>query len=287
MLVVGDLAQIELRITLALAQRHFREHLFSQQTLGPEAYQQSEEQKALGILATGGDLYSHFGSIIYQKEITKESTPLERQVAKSAVLGLGFGMGKDKFMAYCKQQGITVDDEFAQYVVKLYRGTHGGVVRLWKYMQDQVKVFLAQGEMIKLFQEPQVWLSRTILFNDPCVLLSGGLEIKYPGLGYDVESKGFTYERALGKAKMFGGKFVENLVQYLARQIIMEQTVRVNKKYRVCMSTHDEMCAVVPQEEKDEATTWIKGIMEEPVKWWPNLPLSAEVKSAVRYGEAK
>ena len=279
-LVVGDQAQVELRITLALAVA-----LMAQ--LGVDVTE-TEEYKALRILEAGGDLYGTFGTTIYQKTITKENTPLERQIAKSAVLGLGFGMGKDKFIAYCKQQGIAVNEDFAQYVVKLYRGTYSGVVRLWRYMQDRIKAFIADTDTsLQLFKEPNVWVRRTTLSGDAAVGLEGALQIKYPGLRYDAENNQFLYDRAIGPAKLFAGKYVENLVQYLARQIIVEQTVRVNKRYKVAMSTHDEIVCVVPRDEKEEAMVWVKQIMEAPVAWWPSLPLGAEVKSNDRYGNAK
>lgn len=278
--IVADLAQIELRATLALA----LELIFS---IDPETAKRSEESNALNILEGGGDLYSHFGSIIYQNTITKETHPLERQVAKSAVLGLGFGMGKDKFMAYCKQQNIPMDEATAERIVKLYRGTFTGVVRLWRYMQDSVKEFLFSGVAKQLFKEPNVWLKHTSLYGDPCVGLEGQLEIKYPGLKYDPAEKGFSYDRANGKAKMFAGKYVENLVQYLARQVIMEQTVTINKRYKVAMSTHDEICVPVLEQDSGEISVWINKIMTTSPTWWPSLPLGVSINTAERYGDCK
>ena len=286
-LVVGDLAQIELRITLKLAAQLEAQGIWNQQHIGPEGYRLSEEQKALAILASGGDLYSSFGSIIYQKTITKDTHPIERQVAKSAVLGLGFGMGKDKFMAYCKQQGIAVDAEFADYVVKVYRGTYQGVVRLWRYMQESMKQFIFDGIDKQLFKEPDVWVGHTTLFGDAYVGLKGALQIKYPGLAYDPQERQFTYDRAAGKTKIFAGKYVENLVQYLAAIVNKEKMVAVNKRYRVVMNSHDEVVCVVPHAEREEAEQWIKDIMEESPAWWKELPLNAEVKSSERYGNAK
>jgi DNA polymerase len=279
-LVVADLAQIELRITLALAVEVMRQ-------IDVEASIGSEENNALDMLSVGGDLYSSFGSIIYQTQVTKETHPLERQVAKSAVLGLGFGMGKDKFMAYCKQQNIAMDEATAERIVKLYRGTYTGVVRLWRYMQDSVKEFLFSGVAKQLFQEPDVWVKPTSLYGDPSVGLQGQLQIKYPGLKYDTAEKQFVYQRAMGPTKMFAGKYVENLVQYLARQVIMEQTVTINKRYKVAMSTHDEICVPVAEKDATEVRLWIRKIMTTSPTWWPSLPLGVEIHSAERYGEAK
>ena len=45
----------------------------------------------------GRDIYSEFASKIYEKKITRDDE-IERFVGKTSVLGLGYGMGKDKFI---------------------------------------------------------------------------------------------------------------------------------------------------------------------------------------------
>lgn len=47
--------------------------------------------------AEGGDFYSEVGTSIFGRPISKEKTPLERQLSKAFVLGLGYGMGWYKF----------------------------------------------------------------------------------------------------------------------------------------------------------------------------------------------
>lgn len=47
--------------------------------------------------STGGDFYSDVGSQFFLKKISKKETPVERQLSKNMVLGLGFGMGWAKF----------------------------------------------------------------------------------------------------------------------------------------------------------------------------------------------
>ncbi len=46
---------------------------------------------------TGGDFYSDEGSAYFLKKISKEETPVERQLSKNMILGLGFEMGWGKF----------------------------------------------------------------------------------------------------------------------------------------------------------------------------------------------
>ena len=46
---------------------------------------------------TGGDFYSDRGSAFFLKKISKKETPVERQLSKNMILGLGFQMGWPKF----------------------------------------------------------------------------------------------------------------------------------------------------------------------------------------------
>lgn len=46
---------------------------------------------------TGGDFYADEGTAIFQKPVSKKDTPLERQIAKAMLLGLGFQMGWGRF----------------------------------------------------------------------------------------------------------------------------------------------------------------------------------------------
>lgn len=60
-----------------------------------EAKEIDKELTASGI--EDGDFYSDVGGTFFGKKLSKKETPIERQVSKSMVLGLGFGMGVFKF----------------------------------------------------------------------------------------------------------------------------------------------------------------------------------------------
>jgi DNA polymerase family A len=78
-LVVSDSGQIEARVVAWLA---------GESTV-LDAFRRND--------ATGGDFYSDVGSQFFGKPLSKKETPIERQIAKAMVLGLGFGMGWLKF----------------------------------------------------------------------------------------------------------------------------------------------------------------------------------------------
>lgn len=80
-LAVADSGQIEARVVAWLAGQ---EELL-------ETFRRND--------ATGGDFYSDEGSRYFGRKLSKKETPVERQISKSMVLGLGFGMGWAKFAA--------------------------------------------------------------------------------------------------------------------------------------------------------------------------------------------
>lgn len=108
-LIAADYAQIEARVLLWYA----------------------GEEEGLELFRSGADIYCDMASTIYDREITKKDK-LERQVGKTAILGLGFGMGGSKFRSTClTNAGVEIDKKFSRKVVKAYRERFAGVPATW------------------------------------------------------------------------------------------------------------------------------------------------------------
>lgn len=274
---VADLSQIEARLTLWLGM----------QITGPDG----EEARALQVMADGGDIYGWFGTKIYGYEITKDKTPLERQIAKSAVLGLGFGMGPGRFIDYCAANGIKgIDAKFAEDIVRLYRTTFPGVRKFWSQCTKAVNLML-DGNVGVSLPFDGVGLVRTEtdpLFNDSGIRLPNGLFIKYPDLQKDAEGE-ITYRDGKKRVKLFGGKVCENIVQAVAALIMRMQKIEMHKTYWVAMTTHDELVCIVPEGDdgEQEFIAFASELMTRPIDYLPGLPLGVEVSTAIRYGDAK
>jgi DNA polymerase len=277
LLGAADLSQIEARITLWCGM----------QITGPDG----EEAKALEVMRQGGDIYGWFGTKIYGYPITKEDTPLERQIAKSAVLGLGFGMGAARFIEYCKQSGIKgIDERFAEDIVKLYRSTFPGIRKFWSQCNKAINMML-DGAYDVALPFDGVGLVRTgtdPLFNDSGILLPSGFYIKYPDLQKDADGE-ITYRDGNKRAKLFGGKVCENIVQAVAAGIMRAQRTEVNKVYPVVLCTHDELVSMVPEDDASvaEYLRYVEAVMTRDVEYLPGLPMGIEVHLAIRYGDAK
>ena len=111
--VAADLAAIEARIIATLA----------------------GQDDLVEAFKTGFDIYSEFASKIYMCPVNKKSEPLKRFVGKTCILGLGYGMGVDKFRLKMAQEGIIMDRDEAARIVYLYRETYPKIPALWKILE--------------------------------------------------------------------------------------------------------------------------------------------------------
>lgn len=90
--VVADSGQIEARMTAWLADH----------AILLDAFRMNDEKTRVWLasgktIGSEGDIYGDFGTSVFQRPINKDDTPIERQISKNMVLGLGFGMGWFKF----------------------------------------------------------------------------------------------------------------------------------------------------------------------------------------------
>lgn len=277
-LLVADLAQIECRIVLWLG-------MHMSKSTGAEA-------EALEVMRKGGDLYCHFASIMYGRPINKKDHPLERQIAKSAVLGLGFGMGAARFLDYCKSMGIKITAMEAESAVALYRNTYKGVVQLWRRIDRLMKLAM-QGDdgfaaAVSEWDIPATKLVREPFFGHLSIETGHGLMLKYPDLACDAEGQ-VTYRDGNHRTGIFGGKYVENVVQNLARNVMLDAAMDIDDVFPVVMSTYDEVVVLVEEDSQyvAQATGFIVERMTREHPTFPGLPLGVETGVAVRYGDAK
>jgi hypothetical protein len=78
-----------------------------------------------------------------------------------------------------------------------------------------------------------------------------------------------------------------NIVQALARIVMSDGMLRIAKRYDVVGTVHDEVLALVPEQEAKEGLLWMKEQMVLEPKWLPGIPLKSDGGFHKRYGEAK
>ena len=233
----------------------------------------------------GEDVYKTMASSIYSVPV-EEVTDHQRFVGKAIILGCGYGMGANKFQMQLKSFGIDLALEECKRIISVYRRTYTCIPRLWGEADDAINAMLL-GMSTPLGREGVL-----IVDGPNGIILPNTMRMQYPNLqrkpvlgSTDTE---VTYDTRKGRNwvqnYIYGGKCVENLCQALARIIIGEQMLMVARRYKVAMTVHDSVVALVPEVGAEEARGYIEDCMRIRPKWAMGLPLNCESKMGKTYG---
>jgi len=250
----------------------------------------------LDAFAEGRDVYSEFASEVYGRTITK-TDKVERFVGKTCILGLGYGMGAEKFRRTLEvgQGGISVSIELneAERIVRLYRQKNWKIVQLWQRCGSAL-TGMTQGGTGNIHD--------IIPYDTTGITLPNKLQIKYPALrqtsnGFEYIADARTYRKYLKEpsstdkhddiswTRIYGGKVTENLVQALAAIVIREQMTAIGQHYHVAFQVHDEIIISTLDNDADNAEQHLVRIMSTPPIWATDLPIACESGKAKNYGD--
>lgn len=244
----------------------------------------------LQVFATGQDPYALLASDIFGYAIDKNVHKLERFIGKSGELGLGFQCGDSKFynmvIRSARVLGMDVPEllkvwtpELASRTVTVYRTKRNKIRAMWSTLEHILR---------------SAWLGLTppvtlgpVEIGHGYVLLPNGMKMNYQVASTDFNS-GLTYIYEGKEHFIYGGKFLENIVQALARIILMNAAMRIwDRGYPFKLQAHDELGWVVTTAAKEEAMRVIHEEMTRPPSWARRIPLGAAVSSGASYGDAK
>lgn len=262
--VVADLSGIELRVN------HFLWKV----------------KQSMDLYATDAeaDLYKSFAAARYgidESDVSKD----QRQLAKIAQLGLGFGAGAPTFRKVAKLMGgLDLSEGESLEVVTSWRDTYHDIVKGWKSFQNSIPS-IQQG--IETAIDP--W--GLCVTEKHAVRLPSGRKIYYPGLTKESDNgkTEWWYGAGRSRARIYAGKGVENLVQALARDVIAEHGLTMYKRtgFRPSLAVHDELVYVVPETIAQDVLNELQSIMRKGVSWWPELITWSEGDLGDTYGAVK
>lgn len=234
----------------------------------------AKEYDLLDAFATGRDVYCEFASQIYNRTITKDDK-LERYVGKTAILGLGYGMGHARFQDALKagSPSVEISEMVAKNIVLQYRGMYPNIPMLWSKMKDALFLMLNNNNVPYgplVVQKQQLRLP-----ND--------MALKYPNLRYI--NNEFIYNQYKRQIRTHGPRLTENVIQALARIVITDQMLDIQKlpEVDVVMQVHDEIIAIGSEVNSDVTMDKIINIMRTPPEWCSDLPLDAEGGISQKY----
>jgi len=241
----------------------------------------ADEDDLLTQFKNGEDIYSNLATQIYKRPIHADHDPIERFVGKTAVLGLGYGMGATKFQDTLETGAMGPPLKFtskeAYEVVNTYRTTYDGVPLLWK------KLELKLANSINPNYEEH-W--HGLLFKDKKIYLPNGLALHYNNLRY--EGGKLTYDSRTTEST-WGGRITENVVQALSRIIVTDAMLRIQKdedlNADVVLTVHDEIILIGQANKANATMSTLIQHMCIPPSWASNLPLNAKGGFDIRYSK--
>ncbi len=248
------------------------------------------EEELLQAFREKRDIYSEFASGVFGYPVNKKMKK-ERFLGKTSILGLGYGMGWQKFQATIKTQSrlqlgetIELNDAEALDVVSKYRTQYANIAGSWRTAGNGIRVLAGLGGQLQM---------GPCVFEKERISLPSGLHLHYHKL--EEKEDGWFYEYGGKPKRLYGGKIVENIVQALARIVVMDAAAPIEKRFRseldidaeLALQVHDELVYVVPTEVAERAKQIAEEEMCVPPAWAPNLPLGSECDIGPSYGEAK
>jgi DNA polymerase len=237
--------------------------------------------------ANGEDVYCNFASLCFNRPVTRKEQLL-RFVGKTCILGLGFGMSAPKLLRTLRLAArgmdfeIKFDEDDAQGWVSVYRRNYSKIPMLW-YECNNIIELMAQGRADGKTIGPCTVEGTTIM-------LPSGLRLYYENLRVEGDEYWFTYGGR--QKKIYGAKLLENIVQALDRQHVLEAALCIEKRAaeagidaRLLLQEHDGNVMLARERDANMLARIALREMRRPCAWGTGLPLDAEVKIGLNYGE--
>ncbi len=211
---------------------------------------------------TGADFYVTFASeVMYPRTPLAEVTPEQRKVAKPPVLACGFGQGWRGLIGYAEGMGVELTEQQAQRAVDGYRSRYPEVVRFWDQTKHEGRQQLPSG--------------RCLMYPD---LHMRGRDPMY--YKHQIFSRQHTFRDQI---KIWHGLLTENIVQAVARDVVMWQTLQLARLYRVVLSVHDEVVLMVPEDQAEQAARDAEYWFSQVPPWAEGLPVAGEAAVSDHY----
>lgn len=234
------------------------------------------EDWVLNAFKNGEDIYCSTASQMFGVPVVKHGVNGDlRQKGKVATLACGYGgsVGALKAMGAI-EMGLSEDE--LQSIVDSWREANPNIVSLWWDIDSLVKRVVKTRTKEK-YKNLVISYEKGILF----IQLPSKRRLAYPkakiGMnrfgGESIVYEGIVVGNKWDKIESYGGKFVENIVQAIARDILAEAMMRLEKKgFNIVMHIHDEVVI----ESDSSSIEEINEIMSLVPSWAPGLFLDAD-----------
>lgn len=234
------------------------------------------EQWVLDAFENGEDIYCRTASRMFGIPVEKHGVNGHlRQKGKIATLACGYqgALGALKAMGGI-EMGLSEDE--LQSIVDSWREANPNIVSLWWDIDSVVKR-VVKTRSKEEYKNLVISYEKGILFIE----LPSKRRLAYPkakiGMnrfgGESVVYEGVVVGNKWDKIESYGGKFVENIVQAIARDILAETMMRLEEKgFNIVMHIHDEVVIESDSSNIEEVNQIVSVVPE----WADGLILDAD-----------
>lgn len=253
----------------------------------------------LAVFKEGRCAYREFATKLYKCEYA-EVTGSQRSGAKPAVLGAGYRLGgggmiegkKTGLWGYAEGMGVDLTKDESHKAVKVFRSEYSEIVDTWYAYEDAIAHTIRTGKRTKVgpiyFRLEAPYLTaelpsgRKLWYLHPRVRKA---KIKYQDRNgewkeFEKDSISYMGKQQNGKKwiriQSHGGKFIENFVQAIARDILREGLLAAaNDNFTIVMHVHDEIVAEEDEDDEYHTKDRLVDCMAASLDEYPDLPLGA------------
>lgn len=268
LLEVGDFAQIEARIVLALAGQHDK----------------------TALMAAGQNPYVPMAEEIFHRPINKKVDVFEYTIGKNTILGCGFQMGAATFQRrYCPKETI----EFAQRAITAYRkGFAPMVPKVWYGLEDASACAVHERRACEIYgvtyKLEDGWLTARLPSGRRLWYYNPQPEMLQAPWNPAELKRGWSYWCWKGgkwiKRYAYGGLLTENVVQALARDLLVNAMFNCEAAaHPIILTVHDEVINEVPDYLADAKL--LDELMTDMPSWARSIqvPLQTDCWTGERY----
>lgn len=192
----------------------------------------------------------------------------------------GYGLGGTGLLKYAESMGVELTEEEALESVGTWRRTYPEVPRYWSLCEERFKAaVMSPGTKVgSMVYEPpflkwQLPSGRFLWYFEP--------EIDSDN---QISFMGQTFTGQWARISTWGGKLTENVVQAVARDVLVEGLRRASLAgLDIAFHVHDEIVVISRAGAAERELEILIECMSAPVDWAPGLLLGAEGYVAERY----
>ncbi len=253
--IVCDFSAIEARVIAWLAGESWRQEVF----------------------ARGKDIYCASASAMFHVPVEKHGVNGHlRQKGKIAELALGYGGGSGALKAMGALE-MGVPEEELQGLVDAWRAANPKIVQLWWDVDRAVRTVLKNRTSVQLPRLQFSFRSGFLFIRLPSGRVLSYAEPRFGQNRFGGESvcyMGTGTARKWQLLESYGPKFVENIVQGIARDLLASAMLRLETAgYKIVAHIHDE---VIIEADPSAAVEEVAGIMGECPPFASGLLLRAD-----------